>query len=155
MTDRLIVPCEPRPGVHLLAASRLSTLQILAWAAVGTGTLMAVTGPPINPHVADTLAAAVWWPVGPGVGFAVAGGLLAWSLWRGWRVGLVVAGVVLAALYALLSVGFAVQAWEHVQAGRAPGFVYPIAVYASLAALHAVQADTTARHMRLRRERRS
>lgn len=130
----------------VLQASRLTTLVVLAWSAVGTGTLLILTGPPIvTPHIAAGFAAAFGWPHVPGALFAAGGAALAWSLWRSSRRLLVVSSLLLAALYGLLALGFAIQAVARLKAGQAEGFVYPVAVYAGLAALHAVQADTTIR----------
>lgn len=142
MRRRAAVDCE----APLLAASRLTTLTVLSWSAVGTGVLLVLTGPRmVAPHIASAFAAVVGWPIVPGLLFAVGGSVLAWSLWRGSRRALVLASWGLAVLYGSLAVGFAIQAAERAQEGAISGFVYPVAVYAGLAGLHAVQADTTMR----------
>lgn len=145
--DRM-VECDPAP---LLAASRLTTLTVLAWSAVGTGVLLILTGPRVvAPHIAAEFAQTVLWPIGPGILFTVAGSAMGWALWRGSRRILVLASWALAVLYGVLALGFAIQAAEAAQQGAIVGFVYPVAVYAGLAGLHAVQADTTIRSSRMR-----
>ena len=150
MRRRAAVEC----GAPLLAASRLTTLTVLSWSAVGTGVLLVLTGPRmVVPHIAAQFAATVGWPTAPGVLFAAAGSTLAWSLWRGSRRALVLSSWTLAVLYGALALGFAVQVVERAHEGATNGFVYPVAVYAGLAALHAVQADTTMRSSKMGRPR--
>lgn len=141
-------------GAPLLAASRLTTLTVMSWSAVGTGVLVILTGPRmVAPHIAAQFAATVGWPTVPGLLFAAAGSVLAWSLWRGSRRALVLSSWALAVLYGSLALGFAIQAAERASQGATNGFVYPVAVYAGLAALHAVQADTTMRSSKMGRPR--
>lgn len=148
---------HPKPGLPLrqvdYVAAKVSVTQVLCVATIGTGALMAATGPSSTPYL-EWLTALPVWPVLFGVALASAGfALAAGSHWRVHPLATAGAGLG-GLLFLILALGFAVgwAAYLADPAEHPDPFVYPLAVYSGLAALHFVHADTAGRAWRRTRE---